>query len=533
MLKYSMKCEPWAKLNLNTETLRRLGLPTHQYGELQLRLASTAILSQPVGPCEAAWHLLKYDIVEFSWPPGDYYHTNPPKTRRQQVGNKKHAGKTIPPVDIYTDRKPPYEDLTIFEYFDTVEVYKNKSSETKKAQNHPGASRDQSGRLVVPRPADDNFITMFSDPNPARDPESFCYNLLLGHEPISSEAYILDPPPGSIPGPRQGRTHNLSQTYFEQCQKNGVFSTFEELMNLIQEQYIDFGFRTRDDPYLMATDMLTHDEYVWTHGFDVTAQNMQQPLPTNTTVMSDEIQRNLNERAAEIFGAEHNEFGPGIMNATTTQEQEAFLTQLKQRAQSTLAADPALRNGGLFFLTGGAGVGKSFLCKRFMQWARTNDLNTLTGAFTGAAAVRLSKLAKTVHSLFTIKVKAYDMLADLNMHSIEGRLLLLANVIIIDEISMLNAKQFDEVLHRLRQVTNTNDTRDAIKQKLVLMVGDLAQLPPVCFCKCNKKRNGHQHLQQPAAAPVLPQHPRAPLLRRYRMRRTTTMRSHPSVRPAT
>ena len=114
------------------------------------------------------------------------------------------------------------------------------------------------------------------------------------------------------------------------------------------------------------------------------------------------------------------------------------------------------------FLTGGAGVGKSYLTKELIK---KYPRNLVTIAPTGIAAVNVG--GQTIHSFFEFSRN----LSKLNNLSYpKKKLLQQTDLIIIDEISMVSKRLFDAINMRLKEVD--------YKGKL-LIVGDFYQLPPV------------------------------------------------------
>ena len=114
------------------------------------------------------------------------------------------------------------------------------------------------------------------------------------------------------------------------------------------------------------------------------------------------------------------------------------------------------------FLTGGAGVGKSYLTK---QLIKKYPRNLVTIAPTGIAAVNIG--GQTIHSFFEFSRN----LSKLNSLSYpKKKLIKNTDLIIIDEISMVSKRLFDKINERLFEVD--------YKGKL-LIVGDFYQLPPV------------------------------------------------------
>jgi len=114
------------------------------------------------------------------------------------------------------------------------------------------------------------------------------------------------------------------------------------------------------------------------------------------------------------------------------------------------------------FLTGGAGVGKSYLTKELIK---KYPRNLVVLAPTGIAAVNVG--GQTIHSFFEFSRN----LSKLNSISYpKKKLIQKTDLIIIDEISMVSKKLFDKINERLFEVD--------YKGKL-LIVGDFYQLPPV------------------------------------------------------
>jgi ATP-dependent exoDNAse (exonuclease V) alpha subunit len=114
------------------------------------------------------------------------------------------------------------------------------------------------------------------------------------------------------------------------------------------------------------------------------------------------------------------------------------------------------------FLTGGAGVGKSFLTKKLMY---QYEGNCIVVAPTGIAAVNIQ--GQTIHSFFEFSRN----LSKFNKLTYpKKKLLSQLDLLIIDEISMVSMKLFDAINKRLIEAS--------FKGK-ILIVGDFYQLPPV------------------------------------------------------
>jgi ATP-dependent exoDNAse (exonuclease V) alpha subunit len=150
-----------------------------------------------------------------------------------------------------------------------------------------------------------------------------------------------------------------------------------------------------------------------------------------------------------------------------------MLTPDQQRVFHVILQNPT----GLHVLTGTPGSGKTFFVKYLAQYFQTQNKLVLLSTATSAAALRLSSTASTTHSLFRIPSRGY--LSPLPEPSTVLERLHSADVIVIDEMSMMTSYMLCTVEHRLKQAC-----RDTISNtfcnKLVLLVGDLAQLPAIC-----------------------------------------------------
>jgi ATP-dependent exoDNAse (exonuclease V) alpha subunit len=144
----------------------------------------------------------------------------------------------------------------------------------------------------------------------------------------------------------------------------------------------------------------------------------------------------------------------------------------------------------LHVLTGTPGSGKTFFVKYLAQYFQTQNKIVLLSATTGAAALRLSSNASTTHILFRIPSRGY--LTPLPEPSTVLERLQSADVIVIDEMSMMTSYMLCTVEHRLKQACK-DTISNTFCNKLVLLVGDLAQLPAICvhspkapdiICRC-------------------------------------------------
>ncbi len=126
------------------------------------------------------------------------------------------------------------------------------------------------------------------------------------------------------------------------------------------------------------------------------------------------------------------------------------------------------------FLTGGAGVGKSYLTKEVIRYYKKEYQGVIVLGSTGISAVNVG--GQTIHSFFIFGISGNleELTASdrYNKNRIKElvKLLKSTDLIIIDEISMVSADLMEMILYRFRQTGYSGK---------LMVVGDFFQLPPV------------------------------------------------------
>lgn len=136
-----------------------------------------------------------------------------------------------------------------------------------------------------------------------------------------------------------------------------------------------------------------------------------------------------------------------------------------------------LKTGANAFLTGEPGAGKTYVVNRYVEWLREHAIEPSLTASTGIAATHIGGL--TIHSWCGLGVArdltAWDIDRIANNERVYKRLSR-ARVLIIDEISMLDARTLAWVEQICRETRRSNLPFGGLQ---VVLVGDFFQLPPV------------------------------------------------------
>jgi len=131
----------------------------------------------------------------------------------------------------------------------------------------------------------------------------------------------------------------------------------------------------------------------------------------------------------------------------------------------------------LFYVDARAGCGKTFLCQCLSAHIRVHGKIVLTSA-PSALAASLHIAGTTCHKCFGLPVtnERKQRTSSLSTRSYQGTAVRICDLLIIDEISMFDALNFDCVDRLCRDVCNSDLPFGG---KVVLCCGEFAQLPPV------------------------------------------------------
>ena len=136
-----------------------------------------------------------------------------------------------------------------------------------------------------------------------------------------------------------------------------------------------------------------------------------------------------------------------------------------------------LKTGMNVFLTGSAGSGKTHLLNQYINYLRDKNIPVAITASTGIAATHMG--GTTIHSWAGIGIR--DNLTKHDLEMMESKEYLVrriqnTSVLIIDEISMLDAKRIDMAEWVCRHFKRNEQPFGGMQ---VILAGDFFQLPPV------------------------------------------------------
>jgi hypothetical protein len=136
-----------------------------------------------------------------------------------------------------------------------------------------------------------------------------------------------------------------------------------------------------------------------------------------------------------------------------------------------------LKTGANVFLTGEPGSGKTYVINQYLDWLSACKVSVAVTASTGIAATHIGGM--TIHSWSGIgardTINAYDLEHITTQKKVIEKIKR-ARVLIIDEVSMLDARLLDMVNVITKKVKHVDAPYGGLQ---VIFVGDFFQLPPI------------------------------------------------------
>ena len=160
-------------------------------------------------------------------------------------------------------------------------------------------------------------------------------------------------------------------------------------------------------------------------------------------------ERTIEKTTVELVNQQHESIDPTIDESLNYDQRSAI-------------ASLFVIGKGITVITGGAGVGKTFVTQEIIKIAKQNKLTYQLLSPTGKAAKRLEEmtgeLASTIHRYLKFNPHEGGFTLEAITH----------NILIIDEASMVDSSLMSELLKRLEP-----------ERTRLILVGDKNQLPPV------------------------------------------------------
>ena len=441
LMKYQMKASDTGTLDIDIDAAKSMGID--DLTDEQLKAASAMFITRPVSSTEAAMHVLGYAMIERS--PNmtvRSINTAPPKRRMMTFKHKAASTSSsvinLAPVDRYTARPEALESVTFSEYFKWYDLEKQ---EMKRPGNKTLRGQDNHGCFVYERPT--KRLVRYTEYHPVHNMEGYFYNYLLSTVPFRCESQLI----------------SEHRSYFDAVVAMG---------DSIAPGDIRTDDTERDD------DMMTLSRRVLEkHIIDYASKKLLATFDTDALLdmafnqlQDDDDNRNNPDSSSWFIAHPFND--PRL----PVDEQIPALHALTKPDAC-----------GYHLLEGGPGAGKTLLVRHIIDAHIAAGRKVLVAASTGAAALRISSKARTCHNLFNIN-PAHRFLTPLMQHHDAYSALQSADVIIIDEFSMLTSQILNIIDHRLKVIHHANVQTDSTHHMpLVILVGDPRQLPPVCKCR--------------------------------------------------
>ncbi|MEW8546654.1 MAG: DUF6570 domain-containing protein [Candidatus Thiodiazotropha sp.] len=396
--------------------------------------------------------------------PEKRYKVLKPKTERDELPVNSTDIFRTNILDYYTDRPDTLESMSLFKF---ASWYTLCSGSVDKINSRPllcerirlktlGKTFRKRQRFAIIRSPKFEPIT-----------DDYFYSLLMLHLPYRSETTLKEP----FNTAEEAFIHKYESFDVQDIRYDSYLGDIERIVRQIRATNLDLSL-------IVAPN--THE------GSDSNDSPSEEHLLSSAEKIFSEdhdIQENSINRSEEaIFHSlQVNLISESEMNKQLdrlTPEQSHIFNEVRLHFQRKCCIP--LR----FFITGGAGTGKSYLVRLLVEWLRL-----FTAPFTGADPVLVCGPTgmsakniggRTLHTAFKLPVQhgkqpAYRELSSKSVQDLR-RYYAAVHTVIIDEISMVSSETLLFIHRRLCTIKNNPDSFGGLN---IIVIGDFFQLKPV------------------------------------------------------
>ncbi|XP_031095112.1 uncharacterized protein LOC115999399 [Ipomoea triloba] len=305
--------------------------------------------------------------------------------------------------------------------------------------------------------------------------------------PGSGELYYLKCLLNIVKGPtsyNEIRTYNgvEYQTFKEACYARGLLEDDNEYIDAIEEasQWSSaYSLRKLFVTLLMSNTMVSPETVwnkVWLHLADDAQHSCRRLLNQSDLFLNDEEKKEFALLQLSKLLLVYNKTLRDFPNMPVINEAK------QRRIYDAVISDIYSNNGGLFFVYGYGGTGKTFLWRALSAFIRAKGHIVINVASSGIASLLLPG-GRTAHSRFSIPISVNeDSTCNISQGSQLAELIVQAKLIIWDEAPMMHKHCFealDKTMRDLLRFVNEDSDSKTFGGKTVVLGGDFRQILPV------------------------------------------------------
>ncbi|XP_019175634.1 PREDICTED: uncharacterized protein LOC109170955 [Ipomoea nil] len=415
-----------------------------------------------VSACEATWRLFSFE-VQYRTPPVERLSFHLPDYQSvvfqdddtiDNVLNRETVGQSMFNAWFVANQKFKEASLLTYIEMPTKFVWKKDIREW-----HPRKKGSSIGRIFYVPPASGEIYYFRCLLNIVRGPTSY-----KDIRTVNGVEYL---------------------TFRDACYAHGLLDDDKEYIDAINEaSYWSSAHSLRKlFVVLLTSSSIIRPENVWNQVWEHLSEDAQhyqrRVLKQQDLVLTEEEKKNFAlielENLLELsYDSEQLKADSEVLRAKLTEEQGLIY--------DTVIKDIENKKGGLFFVYGYGGTGKTFLWRALSAAVRCKGRIVLNVASSGIASLLLPG-GRTAHSRFAIPIAINeDSTCNIKQGSDLAELLIKTSLIIWDEAPMMH-KHFFEALDRtmrdLLRFVEPNSEMKTFGGKTVVLGGDFRQILPV------------------------------------------------------